>query len=103
MHITYQDAGELVLARRQELIDSENLLMVANEFYNGKPRVDLSEEELMQGLKTFAGVDIQQTSDEEVCHQIFRVLKMDVSVPEDNMVLIQNRALRKYVADSGLT
>ena len=30
-------------------------MMVADEFYDGKPRVDLSEEELMQGLKRFAG------------------------------------------------
>ena len=31
-------------------------MMVAGEFYDGKPWVDLSDEELMQGLKIFAGV-----------------------------------------------
>ena len=65
-------------------------MMVADEFYDGKPWVDLSEEELMQGLKRFAGVDIQQTSDEHCCRQIFRVLKMDASVPVDSRVFMRN-------------
>ena len=39
-------------------------MMVADEFYDGKPWVDLSKEELMHGLKRFAGVDMQQKSDE---------------------------------------
>ena len=77
-------------------------MMVAGEFYDCKPWVDLSEEELMQGLKTFAGVDIQPTRDEDFCRQIFRVLKMDASVPVDSRVSMQKRALRKYLADSGL-
>ena len=66
--------GERVFARRRELVDSATQMMVADELYDGKPCVDLSEEELMQGLKTFAGVDMQQTSDEDFCRQIFRVL-----------------------------
>ena len=102
MHITSQDRGDRVLARRRELVDSATQMMVADEFYDGKPWVDLSEKELMQGLKMFAGVDIQQTSDEDFCRQIFRVLKMDASVPVDSRVFMQKRALRKYLADSGL-
>ena len=77
--------------------------MVADEFYDGKPCVDLSEEELMQGLKGLAGVNIQQTSHENFCRQIFRVLKMDASVPVDSRGFMQKRVLRKYLADSGLT
>ena len=42
-------------------------MVVADECYDRKPRVDLSEEELMQGLKRAAGVDMQQTSDEDSC------------------------------------
>ena len=57
----------------------------------------------MQGFKRFAGVDMQQTSDEDFYRQIFRVLKMDASVPVDSMVLTQKRSLRKYFADTGLT
>ena len=57
----------------------------------------------MQGHKRFAGVDMQQTSDGEFCHQIFRMLKMDASVSVDSRVLMQKRALRKYVAGSGFT
>ena len=34
-------------------------MMVADEFYDDKPWVDLSEEELMQRLKKFAGVDVK--------------------------------------------
>ena len=67
--------------------------MVADEFYDGKPWVDPSEEDLMQGLKGFAGVDIQCTSDEDFCRQIVRVLKMDASVPADSRVFMQKRAL----------
>ena len=57
----------------------------------------------MQGLKTFAGVDVQQMSDDKFRRQIFRVLNMDASTPADSKVFTQQRALRKYIADSGLT
>ena len=46
---------------------------------------------------------MQQTSDVVFSRQIFRVLKMGASVPVDSRVFIQKRALRKYLADSGLT
>ena len=78
-------------------------MVVADEFYDGKPWIDLSKEELMQGLRTFAGVDIQQTSDKDFCRQIFRVLKMDASVPVDSRVFMPKRSPRKYLAGSGLT
>ena len=100
MHITSQDGGDRVLARRRELADSATEVMVADEFYDGKPWVDLSEEELMQGLKRFAGVDMQQTNDEGFCRQVFHVLKMDASVPVDSRVFMQKRAQRKYPAGS---
>ena len=57
----------------------------------------------MQDLQTYASVHVQQTSDEDFCRQIFRVLKIDASVPVDNRVFKQQRALRKYLADSGFT
>ena len=103
MHITNQDGRDRVPAGRQELVDSAPQMMVADEFYYGKPWVELSEEELMQGLKTFAGVVMQQTSDEDFCRQIFRVLKIDSSVPVDSRVFMQKRVMRKYLDDSGLT
>ena len=56
-------------------------MIVANELYDGKPGVDLVEEELIQGLGTSAGDDVQQTSDEEFCWQIFRGPNMNASVP----------------------
>ena len=70
MHITNQDGEDPVLARRREVVDSATQMMVDDEFYDGKPWVDVSEE-LMQGLKSFAGVDVEQTSDEELCRQTF--------------------------------
>ena len=103
IHITNQDGGDRVLAKRRELADSATQMMVANEFYDGKPWVDLSKEELMQGLKRFAGVDIQQTSDEDFWRQIFCVLKMDANVQVDSRVFMPKHALRKYLFDSGLT
>ena len=103
MHTTNQDGGDRVLARRRELVDSATRMMVADEFYDGKPRVDLSEEELMPRPKRFAGIDIHKTSDEDFCRQIFRSLKMDASVLVDSRVFMQKRALRKYRANSGLT
>ena len=103
MHITNQDGEDRVLARRRKLVNSATQVTVANDFYDGKPWVDLSEKELMQELKRFAGIDIQQTSDEDFCRQMFHVLKMDASVPVDIRVFMQKRALRKYLADSGLT
>ena len=77
--------------------------MVADEFYDGTPWIDLSEQELKKGLENFAGVDVQQTSDVKFCCQIFRVLKRDARVPVQSRVFMQKRALRKYLADSGLT
>ena len=72
--------------------------MVADEFYDGKPKVDLSEEELMQGLKMFAGVDMQETSDEGF-------LPPDIPCAEDGCERAgrYQGSLRKYLADSGLT
>ena len=90
IHITNQDGGDRVLARRRELVDSATHMMVADVFYAGKPWVDFSEEELMQGLKPFAGVDVQQTNDGEFCRQIFLVLKMDARVSGDTRVFMQN-------------
>ena len=92
-----------MLARRRELVDSATQMMVADEFYDDKPWIDLSEQELKKGLEKFAGVDVQQTSDVGFCRLIFRVLKKDASVPVDSKVFMQKRALRKYLADSGLT
>ena len=56
----------------------------------------------MKGPKTFAGVDTQQTSGEDVCRQIFRVLKVDARVRVNSRVFMKKRALRKYLADSEL-
>ena len=99
-HIANQDGGDRVLARRRALVDSATQIMVADEIYNVKPRVDHSEVELMQGLKKLAGVDVQQRSDEDFYCQTFRVLKMDAKVSVDNGVFMQKRALRKYLLTS---
>ena len=50
-----------MLARRRELVDSATQMMVADEFYDGKPWIDLSELELKKGLEKFAGDDVHQT------------------------------------------
>ena len=92
-----------MLVRRRELVDSATQMMVASRIYDGKPWDNLSEEELRQGLNKFTGIDMQQTSDEVFCRQIFRVLKMDASVPVDSRVFMQKRTLRKYLADNGFT
>ena len=103
MHITNQDGGDRVLARGIELVYSATVMMVTDELYDDKPWVELSEEDLLQGLKMFAVVDVQQTSDEVFCSQTFRVLKIDANVPVDSRVFMQKRALRKYLSDGGLT
>ena len=103
MHITNEDGGDRVLAKRRELVDSAIHMTVADAFYDGKPWVDPSQEDLMQGLKTFTGLCVQQANDEIFCRQILPVLKMDASVLADSRVFMQKRALRKYRADNGLT
>ena len=62
MHVANEDGGDRALARRRELVDSATQMMFADEFYDGKPWIDLSEQELKKGLEKFAGVDVQQTS-----------------------------------------
>ena len=100
--VANEDGGDRVLARRRELVDSATQMMLV-EIYDGKPWIDLSEQELNKGLRTFAGVDLQQTSDVDFCRQIFHVLKMDASAPVDSRVFMQKHTLRNYLADSGLT
>ena len=63
IHAADEDGGDRVLARRRELVDSATQTMVADEFYDGKPWIDLSEQELQKGLETFAGADVQQKRD----------------------------------------
>ena len=92
MHVTTEDGGDRVLTRRRELVDSTTQIMGADEFYDGKPWIDLSELELKKGLEKFAGVDVPQTSDVVFCRQIFRALKMDASVPVDSRVFMQTCA-----------
>ena len=41
MHVANEDGGDRVLARRRELIDSATQMMVANEFHDGKPWIDM--------------------------------------------------------------
>ena len=45
MHVANEDGGDRVLARRRELVDSATQTMVADEFYDGKAWIDLSEQE----------------------------------------------------------
>ena len=103
MHVANDNGGDMVLARRRELVDSATQMMVTDKFCKGKPWIDLTEQELKKGLEKVAGVDVQQTSDVEFCRQVFRVLTMDASVPVDSRVLMQKRALQTYIADSGLS
>ena len=56
----------------------------------------------MQGLKRFAGVDLQQTSDEDLGRLKIGVVMMDKCVPVKRGVLMKKNAVRRYLADSGL-
>ena len=46
MHVVNEDGGGRVLARRRELVYSATQMMVVDEFYDGKPWIVLSEQEL---------------------------------------------------------
>ena len=59
MHSTNQHGGDRGLARGRELVYWSTQMMVADKCYGGKSWGDLSDEELLQGLKRFAGVDMQ--------------------------------------------
>ena len=93
MHVANEDGADWMLARRREPVKSAMQIIVADEFYHGKPWIDLSEQELKKGLEKLAGVDVEQTCDVDLCRQIFRVLKIDGSVPVDSRVFMQKRAL----------
>ena len=58
MHVENEDGGNRVLARRRELVDSAMQMMDADKIYDGKPWIDLSEQELKKGLGKSAGVDV---------------------------------------------
>ena len=53
-----EDGGDRVLAKRRELVDLATQMMVADVLYDGKPWIDLSEQELKKGLEKIAGVDV---------------------------------------------
>ena len=57
----------------------------------------------MKRLHKAPGVEMQQKSDGEFCRQISRAMNIDASVPVDSRVVMQKRALGKYLAHSGLT
>ena len=57
IRVANEDGGDRVLVRRRELVDSAMQMMVADEFYDGKTWIDLSEQKLKKELQTFAGVD----------------------------------------------
>ena len=42
MHVANEDGGDRVLARRRELVGSATQMMVADEFYDGKPWIRIS-------------------------------------------------------------
>ena len=42
-------------------------MVVNDEFYYGKPWIDLSEQDLKKGLENIADNDVQKTSDVHVC------------------------------------
>ena len=58
MYVANEDGGDKVLARRRDLVDSATQMIVADDFYDGKPWIDLSELELKKGLKRSAVVDV---------------------------------------------
>ena len=103
MHITNKDGRDRVLARRRELVDLSTQMMVTDQFYDWQALGRRLRGGAIARAQRFAGVDMQQTSYEDFCRQIFRVLKVDAGVPVDSRVFMQKRALRKYLADSGLT
>ena len=103
MPVANEDGGDRVLTWRLELADSATKMTATDEFYDVKPCIDLPELDLKKVLETFSGGDVQQTSHVDRFRQIFRVLKMDASVPVDGRVFMQKRALRKYLSDCGLT
>ena len=65
INFTNQDGEDQVLLGRRGLVHSSTQLMVTDEVYESKRWVDLTGEELMQGLKRFAGNDMQQANDED--------------------------------------
>ena len=91
MRVANQDGGDRAFARRRELVDSATQMMVADEFYDGKTWMDLSEQQLKKGLQKVASVDV--TSAVDFCRQIFRVLKVDASVPVDSRVFMPKLSL----------
>ena len=58
IRIANEDGGDSVLARSRELVDSATQMMVADNFYDGKPWIDLPLLELKKGPETIAGVDV---------------------------------------------
>ena len=50
MHVANEDGGDRALARSRELVDSVSQ-MIVDEFYDGKPCIDLSDQELKKGSK----------------------------------------------------
>ena len=51
MHVANEDGGDSVLARRRELVDEATPMMVADEFYDGKRWIDLSEQDTKKRVR----------------------------------------------------
>ena len=64
MRIIFEYGGDMMLAEKRDILDSETHVMVADEVYDDKATVGLSDEEPKKALKPFAAVDALLTSDE---------------------------------------
>ena len=104
MHITNQDGGDRVLARRRELVDSATQMMVADELYDmASPGSASPRRSSCKGLKGLLALICSRRVMRIFAARYSDLLKMDASVPVDSRVFMHKRALRKYLADSGLT
>ena len=80
MSITNQDGGDRVPTRGQELVDSApKCQLVADEAKDGNASVDLSEEELTKGPKSFAAVEVQLSSDVHFNPQVHGVITIEAN------------------------
>ena len=104
MHITNQDGGDRVLARRRELVDSATQMMVADELYDmASPGSASPRRSYCKGLKGLLALICSRRVMRIFAARYSDLLKMDASVPVDSRVFMQKRAPPKYVAHNGLT
>ena len=102
IEIANEDGGERTTACLRELVSKSVQAFVCYKWYRGKPRAQLTDEELRVGLYRMAGIDGVVVQVKTFKNDMYRILKMDPTVPVRDRVQGVQQALISHITTQEL-